>query len=113
MQRLLGGRVRKLNGKMSWAVVLCCAAGPIASHAQTVSTVASFGTSTDPPASLMQGTDGNFYGTTQIGGIGTCFINNVNLGCGTVFSVTPGGSETTLYQFDGKADGGEPNPNLI
>lgn len=49
------------------------------------------------PNGAIQGTDGNFYGTTQQGGtVGTGCID----GCGTVFKVTPGGSETTLYTFD-------------
>jgi uncharacterized repeat protein (TIGR03803 family) len=48
-----------------------------------------------PNAVLFQGTDGNYYGTTYIGGA----YNR-----GTVFSVTPQGSETQLYAFHG--DGG-------
>ena len=40
----------------------------------------------------MQGSDGNFYGTTYYGG-----ANNV----GTVFEITPGGTLTTLYSFAG------------
>jgi uncharacterized repeat protein (TIGR03803 family) len=45
---------------------------------------------------LMQGTDGNFYGTTYGGGTnGSC------AGCGTVFKVTPGGTLFTLHDFDG------------
>ncbi len=55
-----------------------------------------------PLAGLVQGTDGNLYGTTT--GIG---INN-----GTVFKVIPGGALTTLYSFDG-ADGSEPYAGLI
>lgn len=52
------------------------------------------------PMGLIQGTDGNFYGTTQYGG-----ANNGNYecfdypGCGTVFKITPGGKLTTLYTF--------------
>jgi uncharacterized repeat protein (TIGR03803 family) len=44
-----------------------------------------------PSTALIQGSDGNFYGTAG-GGIG----NN-----GTLFKVTPTGVETVLYYFTG------------
>ena len=47
----------------------------------------------DPYAGLVQGTDGNFYGTTYSGG---------SLRHGTVFKITPSGTLTTLHSF---ADG--------
>jgi uncharacterized repeat protein (TIGR03803 family) len=50
------------------------------------------------PSALIQGTDGNFYGTTKGGGA---------TGNGTVFKITPAG-ETTLYSFTGGSDGGYP-----
>ena len=56
------------------------------------------------PVSLIEGSDGNFYGVTSAGGTGLC-----QFGCGTVFQVTPGGVETVLYSFNGGADGGQPN----
>jgi uncharacterized repeat protein (TIGR03803 family) len=43
----------------------------------------------DPNAPMVQGTDGNLYGTTTAGG--------ANAG-GTIFQITPGGKLTTLYQ---------------
>jgi uncharacterized repeat protein (TIGR03803 family) len=52
----------------------------------------------NPYASLILHT-GNFYGTTLQGGPA-----NV----GTVFKVTPVGTETVLYKFTGGADGGYP-----
>lgn len=51
-----------------------------------------------PFAGVVQGKDGNFYGTTEIGGPN----NNDNacvLGCGTFFRLTPSGVLTTLYSF--------------
>src|ERR1017187_5978770 len=42
------------------------------------------------PSVLVQGTDGNFYGTAAVGG-----PNNG----GTVFKIPPGGTLTTLYSF--------------
>jgi uncharacterized repeat protein (TIGR03803 family) len=48
-----------------------------------------------PAAALVQGTDGNFYSTTQYGGTSTCKAP----GCGTIFSITPGGVLTTLHNF--------------
>ena len=52
---------------------------------------------------LVQGSDGNFYGTTYSGGTG---------GVGTVFKITSGGSLTTLYSFSG-SDGAYPQAGLV
>ena len=61
------------------------------------------------PSALIQGTDGNFYGTTADGGAGTCTFGKGDLpGCGTVFELTPAGVLTTLYSFVGGADGCSP-----
>jgi uncharacterized repeat protein (TIGR03803 family) len=46
---------------------------------------------------LIQGTDGNFYGTTQEGG---------TYDAGVVFSVTPEGTETVLHDFGSQNDDG-------
>ncbi len=45
-----------------------------------------------PQATLTQGSDGNFYGTTYSGGAQSL---------GTVFKITSGGSLITLYSFSG------------
>jgi uncharacterized repeat protein (TIGR03803 family) len=51
----------------------------------------------------IQGTDGNFYGTTYLGG---------SKQLGTVFKITPSGASTTLHTFDG-ADGSQPLAGLV
>jgi len=82
------------------AIFLLCAATAIASSAQTFSTLFNFnGTNGAYPgvSSLVEGTDGNLYGTTQSGGSG--FSCNSTVGCGTVFKITPGGTLTTLHSF--------------
>jgi uncharacterized repeat protein (TIGR03803 family) len=68
----------------------------------------------DPSAGLVQGSDGNFYGTTTAGGTGTCAAHApVAAGCGTVFRVTAAGAETVLYSFTGATDGNAPGGPLI
>ncbi len=72
-----------------------------------------YGTNYDgsnPQAGVVQGTDGNFYGTTTVGGA---------YGQGTVFQLTPGGVLTTLHSFTSwndlfqNADGAEPSGELV
>lgn len=61
----------------------------------------------NPYASLVQATNGNFYGTTQFGG-----ANNF----GTVFKMTPAGKLITLYSFCAKLncpDGYQPSASLV
>jgi uncharacterized repeat protein (TIGR03803 family) len=84
--------------RVASAVFLFCAAEFIPSSAQTFTTLASFsGTNGDHPNSpLIQGSDGNFYGTTDRGGTS----QNCDSGCGTVFRMTPQGALTTLHSFD-------------
>jgi uncharacterized repeat protein (TIGR03803 family) len=52
----------------------------------------------DGPGVMVQGSDGNFYGTTWLGGA---------YGYGTIFELTPSGVLTTLYSFC--ADAGCPD----
>ena len=54
-------------------------------------------------ASLIQGSDGNFYGVTAYGG---------QSNDGTVFKVTAAGAETLLHSFAGGADGAVPQTPL-
>ncbi len=64
-----------------------------------------------PEAGLVQGSDGNFYGTTYYGGTST---NCGPLGCGTVFRISPGGTYTNLYSFAGSPnDGANPKATLV
>jgi uncharacterized repeat protein (TIGR03803 family) len=57
-----------------------------------------------PSAGLVQGSDGNFYGTTSSGGTN---------GNGTVFKITTNGALTSLYSFTGTNDGGSPVAALV
>ncbi len=88
-------------------VLLAFLAGfSIAASSQVLTTLASFnGTDgSSPSARLIQGTDGNFYGTTVDGGTFGDY--------GTVFTVTPDGVLTALHSFNG-ADGKAPYAPLV
>jgi uncharacterized repeat protein (TIGR03803 family) len=57
----------------------------------------------NPYAGLVQGTDGNFYGTT---------VNGGDNGCGTVFEVTTNGMLRTLVSF-ARTNGANPYGGLV
>jgi uncharacterized repeat protein (TIGR03803 family) len=78
-------------------------------HAQTLTTLYNFCPSepycgSNPNGGLVQATDGNFYGTTEV------FSYE---GAGTVFEVTQAGVLTSLYTFGGVTDGGVPTAGLV
>ena len=57
----------------------------------------------NPAAPLVQGTNGNFYGTST----------SSQSGLGTVFEVTTNGTLTPLYAFTGASDGANPAAGLV
>jgi uncharacterized protein (TIGR03437 family) len=61
-----------------------------------------------PQGGLVQGADGNFYGTTSSGGTS----NACTSGCGTVFTITPQGTLTTLHTFN-SIGGSSPQGSLV
>jgi uncharacterized repeat protein (TIGR03803 family) len=62
------------------------------------------GDGANPYAGVIQASDGNFYGTTLLGG-----VNNG----GAVFQITPTGAESVLHSFGTGSDGSNPPGNLI
>jgi uncharacterized repeat protein (TIGR03803 family) len=60
-------------------------------------------------ATLLQGSDGDFYGTAQYGGI----YNNCLGGCGIIFKMSAAGKFTTIYNFTGLLDGFYPITTFV
>jgi uncharacterized repeat protein (TIGR03803 family) len=86
--------------KLSWfmrasALLLLCALTAIPLPAQSFSTMFNFNKpdGMNPYAGLVQAADGNYYGTTMMGGTGA------GSGNGTIFRMTPSGVLTTIYKF--------------
>jgi uncharacterized repeat protein (TIGR03803 family) len=79
----------------------------VAAQTVAVTTLASFdgaeigGTGGTPMAPLVQGVDGNFYGTTYYGGANASACNNGTMvePCGTIFKITPLGKLSVVYNF--------------
>ncbi len=102
-----GERMRKnsLSNRLSIMTVFCVAMA-ITSVAQTFTNLHSFnGTDGMFPGRewLVQGVDGNFYGTTENAG-----ADNYGL----VFKITPDGTVTTVHEFVG-SDGEYPMSGLV
>jgi len=55
---------------------------------------------------------GTLYGTTAAGGAYYCGLGGYH-GCGTVYSVTPSGTENVLHNFGAGSDGANPVAGLI
>lgn len=108
---ICNARFSKFNACTVLAVIfLFCVVTSIASFAQTFTSLASFD-ETDGKApylgTLVQGTDGNLYGTTEYGGAHNS---------GTVFRVSTSGTLTSVYSFCSQskcADGGGPFGGLV
>ncbi len=101
----------KLNwGKPARVVLMLGAAMATTTQAQTFTTLLSFygPNGAVPSAGLVQGTNGDFYGTTANGGPVVDY--------GTIFKITPSGKLTTLHSFcavSGCPDGLYPYAGLI
>lgn len=83
---------RSFLSKQVCIIFLLWLAATLASYAQTFTSLHSF-TGSDgsaPLSGLIQGADGNFYGTTSAGG---------SSGSGTIFQMTPSGTLTILQSF--------------
>ncbi|MGA2687698.1 MAG: choice-of-anchor tandem repeat GloVer-containing protein [Candidatus Korobacteraceae bacterium] len=95
--------------KIASLLLIYCVATAMAASAQNLTTLVSFDvTNGQGPyfESLVQGTDGNLYGTTYQGGANSF---------GTVFKVNPStGTLTTLHSFaGGTTDGSFPGAGLV
>jgi uncharacterized repeat protein (TIGR03803 family) len=99
----------KLDLVTKSCVVFSLWAAAAALSAQTFTTLHNFSgpDGSAPNATLVQGPDGNLYGTSFYGG-----VHNA----GTLYKITPGGALTTLYIFcslSNCADGSNPQSALI
>jgi uncharacterized repeat protein (TIGR03803 family) len=107
-----GGTMRKIGlSKTAYVVFAFCVVAAMSASAETTfATLVNFdGTNGANPAlmSLVQGKDGNFYGTTVYGGANDA---------GMLFRMTAGGMLSTLYSFCSQGnctDGSNPNASLV
>jgi uncharacterized repeat protein (TIGR03803 family) len=95
--------------KTACFIVALWAVSGLASQGQTFTTLVTFDITNGayPYGTLVQGLDGNMYGTTAEGGKQRC-----SGGCGTIFKVTPEGTLTTVHSFIG-TDGANPVTGLV
>ena len=80
--------------------------------AETILYVFQGGSDGDTPAgSLISDKSGNLFGMAAFGGVDGTGCSPYG-GCGTVFKIAPGGTETVLYTFQGGSDGYGPSGAL-
>jgi len=112
--------LRRLLGLRAVFTVVFLLASALGASAQTFQSLISFDI-TDGAlpyyGSLVQGRDGNYYGTTQSGGANNnTLCGSGTFGCGTVFKITPSGALTTIYSFCSQpncTDGANPWGGLV
>ena len=63
-----------------------------------------------PLAGLTIDSEGNLYGTTEMGGY---LVNGIGCNCGTVFKIAPDGTYTILHSFAGGSDGTYPQAGVL
>ena len=100
-----------MKTKILFILLIALAVVAVKLPAQSVQTLCSFnGTNGEfPQAALTLGRDGNFYGTTDEGGITN---STYPYGMGTVFKVTTNGALTTLVSFYYYTNGACPQAGL-
>ena len=91
------------DGKYGYGTVFKISSGGTFTKLYDFCALSSCADGATPEAGLIQGTDGNLYGTTFGGGAN---------GKGTIFSITTSGVLTTLHSFDG-TDGNQPWAGLV
>ncbi len=106
--------------RVTCMVVVICVFTTLAAHAQLSEIYQLPNTlvlGNDPQyVTLIQATDGNFYGTTYGGGVDAETCSNYVLCGGTIFKITSSGSFTSLYTFcssTGCPDGRSPQAGLV
>jgi uncharacterized repeat protein (TIGR03803 family) len=110
LRRIVNALVKRKWKRRAYAVFALCATTAITLPAQTFTTLHKFNgeDGSYPQMGMVQGTNGDLYGTTSDGGTSIY----CTAGCGTVFKITPGGTLTTLHSFcvDGLpcTDGAQP-----
>jgi uncharacterized repeat protein (TIGR03803 family) len=85
--------------KMACMASALCAAAVLPAAGQSFAVIHDFAgyeneSGAGPYSTPIQGTDGNFYGTTSSGGGGSC-----TFGCGTIYKITADGAFSVLYSF--------------
>src|ERR1700689_2921290 len=97
----------KISRSLIAIIVLVLVGWPERGNGQTLNKLWQFSGSADggmPRAGLVRGSDNNFYGPHQIGGVS---------GAGTVFSISSTRNLTNLWSFTGGIDGGGPVAGLV
>jgi uncharacterized repeat protein (TIGR03803 family) len=95
---------------LTWALVLITGMQALPAQAQltelyafqyNAATTSNFPDGANPMAELIQGADGDYYTTTNIGGAGACpgEVEGQIPGCGAVVKITPAGALSVLYSF--------------
>lgn len=99
------------GGKGKWDGTGTCGTGFVLNKAGKEIAHLNFGLGIGcvPMAGLLRDLEGNFFGTTLLGGNTNCY----EYGCGTVYKVSKAGKETMLHEFTGSPDGEEPEALLV
>lgn len=92
------------SGKLVGCLLVFCAASYAVAQAAGGSVVETFAAGTQPVSSLIQASDGNFYGVTNAGGAN---------GDGSIYELSATGVLSTHYSFIGMADGAAPAAGVV